>query len=221
MAGFQTLLDTVRDIGVTNIVMIGGLAYSNDLSQWLTYRPKEPLNNVMAFAHIYNVNTCSSTSCYDSTFAPVAKQVPLALTEIGENDCGHEFIDPAMSWADSHGVGYLGWTWNTWDCSDGPALIGDYDHTPTPFGEGAKVHLATVSNWLRATGWYPRARGDTSRCREAGTGRSRQVSLRPGRQRMPRWPWQPGHRPPGDGCPAAPGPGPCPGAAPGARRSSR
>jgi endoglucanase len=32
VAGYQTLVDTVRMAGAKNVVMIGGLSYSNDLS---------------------------------------------------------------------------------------------------------------------------------------------------------------------------------------------
>jgi hypothetical protein len=146
VAGFQGLVNTVRATGATNIIMIGGLAYSNDLSQWLQFKPTDPMNNLAAFAHVYNFNSCSNSSCWDSTFAPVAAQVPLSLTEIGENDCAHGFVDGLMNWADSHGVGYLGWTWNAWDCSSGPALITDYTGNPTNFGAGIKARLSTVSN---------------------------------------------------------------------------
>jgi hypothetical protein len=146
VAGFQTLVNSVRATGATNVIFIGGLAYSNDLTQWLTYKPTDPKNNIAAFAHIYNFNTCSNTSCYDSQLAPVAQQVPLTLTEIGENDCAHGFVDTLMNWADQHGVGYLGWTWNTWDCSTGPSLISNFDGTATAYGQGLKTHLASVSN---------------------------------------------------------------------------
>ncbi|WP_432827333.1 cellulose binding domain-containing protein [Dactylosporangium sp. CA-092794] len=145
VAGFQSLVNAVRATGATNVIMIGGLAYSNDLTQWLQYKPADPQNNIAAFAHIYNFNSCSNTSCYDAQLAPVAAQVPLSLTEIGENDCAHGFVDTLMNWADAHSVGYLGWTWNTWDCSSGPALISNYNGTATAFGQGIKDHLATVS----------------------------------------------------------------------------
>jgi endoglucanase len=146
VAGFQSLVNSVRATGATNVILLGGLAYSNDLTQWLQYKPTDPTGNLAAFAHIYNFNTCSNTSCYDSQLAPVAAQVPLTLSEIGENDCAHGFVDTLMNWADSHGVGYLGWTWNNWDCSSGPALITDYTGTATAYGQGLKNHLATVSN---------------------------------------------------------------------------
>jgi len=146
VAGFQTLVNSVRATGATNVILLGGLEYSNDLTQWLQFKPTDSTGNLAAFAHIYNFNSCSNTSCYDSQLAPVAAQVPLTLSEIGENDCASGFITTIMNWADSHGVGYLGWTWNNWDCSSGPSLISDYNGTATAFGQGFKTHLATVSN---------------------------------------------------------------------------
>jgi endoglucanase len=145
VAGFQSLVDAVRATGATNVILVGGLAYSNDLTQWLQYAPADPKHDLAAFAHIYNFNSCATTSCFDSQLAPVAAKVPLTLSEIGENDCGHGFIDTVMNWADAHGVGYLGWTWNTWDCSSGPSLISDYDGTATPFGAGLRDHLGATS----------------------------------------------------------------------------
>jgi endoglucanase len=146
VAGFQSLVNAVRATGATNVIMVGGLTWSNNIQQWLQFRPVDPMNNLMAFAHVYNFNACVSTSCWDSQWAPVAAQVPLTISEIGENTCAHSFIDQVMSWADAHGVGYLGWTWNTWPCTSGPALITDYNGTATAFGQGFKDHLATVSN---------------------------------------------------------------------------
>jgi endoglucanase len=146
VAGFQSLVDTVRATGATNVILIGGLAYSNDLSQWLTYKPVDPRNNLAAFAHVYNFNTCAATSCWDAQLGPVAASVPLTLSEIGENDCAHGFVDGLMDWADAHAVGYLGWTWNTWDCGSGPSLIVDQSGTPTAYGQGLKTRLARVSS---------------------------------------------------------------------------
>jgi endoglucanase len=146
VAGFQSLVNAVRATGATNVIMVGGLTWSNNIAQWLTYKPSDPLNNLMAFAHVYNFNGCISTSCWNSEWAPVAASVPLTISEIGENTCAHSFIDQVMSWADSHGVGYLGWTWNPWPCTSGPALITDYNGTPTAFGQGFRDHLISVSN---------------------------------------------------------------------------
>ncbi|MEU5086412.1 hypothetical protein [Streptomyces sp. NPDC021356] len=50
-----------------------------------------------------------------------------------------------MKWFDDHGLSYLGWTWNTWDCSSGPALITDCDGTPTAYGTGLRDHLRALN----------------------------------------------------------------------------
>ncbi|WP_344622038.1 cellulase family glycosylhydrolase [Kitasatospora arboriphila] len=144
VSGFQTLVDTVRATGAKNVIMLGGLAYSNDLGQWLTYKPTDPTGNLAAAWHVYNFNTCSSTSCFDSALAPVAAKVPLVAGEIGENTCSHGFIDQVMAWLDARKLGYLGWTWNTWDCSSGPSLISNYDGTATNFGAGLRDHFRAI-----------------------------------------------------------------------------
>lgn len=143
VAGMQSLVNAVRSTGAGNTVMVGGISYSNDLSQWLTHVPTDPANNLAASWHSYNFNFCNTSSCWDSQIAPVAAKYPLIVGEIGENDCGHGYIDTLMSWLDSHNLSYLAWTWNTWDCSSGPSLISGYDGTPTAYGQGFKNHLAS------------------------------------------------------------------------------
>ncbi|MFD9030729.1 cellulase family glycosylhydrolase [Streptomyces sp. NPDC059567] len=145
VAGMQDLLDAVRATGARNLVLVPGIAYSNDLSQWLSHRPTDPAGNLAAAWHVYNFNTCSDETCWDSTLAPVAAQVPLVAGEIGENTCGHGFIDRVMRWFDDRGLSYLGWTWNTWSCASGPALITSYDGTPTAFGIGLRDHLRALN----------------------------------------------------------------------------
>ena len=145
VAGMQTLVNTVRATGATNVLMLGGLAWSNDLSQWLTNKPSDPLNNLAASVHIYNFNACSNSGCWDSQIAPVAAQVPVIAGEIGESDCASGFINTLMSWFDQHGIGYLAWTWTaTGNCGGTPALISDWTGTPTNYGAGYKAHLLSL-----------------------------------------------------------------------------
>ncbi|MFJ4624084.1 cellulase family glycosylhydrolase [Streptomyces sp. NPDC088812] len=145
VAGMQDLVDAVRSTGATNLILAGGLAYSNDLSQWPAHRPTDPAGNLAAAWHVYNFNSCASESCWNSTLAPVAAQVPLVAGEIGENTCSHGFVDQVMQWFDDRDLSYLGWTWNTWDCSSGPSLISDYDGTPTAYGIGLRDHLRALN----------------------------------------------------------------------------
>lgn len=144
-AGMQELVNAVRGAGATNLILVGGVGYAGLLSSWLAYRPTDPLNNLAAAWHVYNFSWCTTQSCWDNQIAPVAAQVPVVTGELGENDCAHTFIDPLMDWLDARGISYLGWTWNTWNCGSGPALIGDYNGTPTAFGQGLKDRLALLA----------------------------------------------------------------------------
>jgi hypothetical protein len=140
-AGMQSLVDAVRATGATQPLMIGGLAYSNDLSQWLVYKPTDTAHALVASLHLYNFNTCNSATCWDSTVKTVAAQVPVVTGELGENDCLHGFIDGYMNWADAAGVSYLGWAWNTYGCGTFPSLVTDFQGTPTAFGIGLRDHF--------------------------------------------------------------------------------
>lgn len=147
VAGMQTLINTVRATGATNLIMLGGLAFANDMTGWLANKPADPDNNLVASTHIYNFNACATTSCWDSQIAPVAAQVPVIAGEIGENDCASGFINTLMPWLDAHGIGYLAWTWTvvSGGCNNSPILITDYTGTPTGFGAGYKAHLLSLS----------------------------------------------------------------------------
>jgi hypothetical protein len=145
VAGMQTLVNTVRATGATNLILAGGIAYSHDLTQWLAYKPTDPTGNLAASWHVYNFNSCTTESCWNTQLTPVAAQVPLIAGEIGENTCAHGFIDQVMNWLDARGLSYLGWTWNAWDCSSGPSLISDYTGTPTAFGIGLRNRLLSLA----------------------------------------------------------------------------
>jgi hypothetical protein len=54
------------------------------------------------------------------------------------------YIEQLMPWADSHGIGYLAWTWDTWGCCE--SLIASYSGTPTTYGSGYKNHLASLGS---------------------------------------------------------------------------
>jgi hypothetical protein len=147
-AGMQSLVNAVRNAGATKQpIMLGGLGWSSDLSQWLAFEPTDPSNELIASFHLYNFSGCNTQSCWDSTIAPVAAHVPVITGELGENDCAHGFIDSYMSWADAHNISYLGWTWDNWanGCGSGPTLITAYDGTPTAFGAGYQAHLAALA----------------------------------------------------------------------------
>jgi endoglucanase len=147
VAGMQTLVNTVRATGASNVLMLGGLEYSNDLTQWLTYKPSDPDGNLVASWHSYNFNTCSTQSCWASQVAPVIASVPVIAGEIGENDCAGTYINPLTTWLDSESASYLAWTWDDWanGCATGPVLITDYNGNPTAYGAAYQAHLVALA----------------------------------------------------------------------------
>ncbi|MDT5038214.1 MAG: endoglucanase, partial [Micromonosporaceae bacterium] len=89
----------------------------------------------------YSYDTCLDVACWTRQVVALSAVVPVVVLEIGETDCGSGYVAPLMAWLDEHGIGYLGWTWNTWNCSSGPALISSYDGTPTAYGEAVRTSL--------------------------------------------------------------------------------
>ncbi|GAC1316664.1 MAG: hypothetical protein NVSMB25_02800 [Thermoleophilaceae bacterium] len=145
-AGMQSLVRAVRAGGGGQPIMVGGLAYANDLSSLLEHLPHDPLRRLIASFHVYNFNECIDERCWDGVLGPIGRRLPIVTGELGEDDCAHGFIDRFMRYADAHGISYLGWSWNAVSCgADGPALITSPDGTPTPFGQGLHDHLAQLS----------------------------------------------------------------------------
>lgn len=153
-AGMQAIVNAIRDAGAGHVILLGGLQYSNALSQWLTYKPTDPLNNLGAAWHVYNFNACVAESCWNDAPAGVAAAVPLVVTEFGQNDCAGSFVTTLMRWLDTQHSGYLAWSWNAYgpcvpaqggNNSGQPwSLITSYG-TPTPNGGYAQAvhdHLA-------------------------------------------------------------------------------
>ena len=144
--GMQSLVNTVRATGANNPILIGGIGYAGDDSQWLTYKPTDPDKAVVASFHTYDfVGNCSSLSCA-STLLAIAATTPVVTGELGETDCAHGYIDTYMPWADANGISYLGWAWDTNGCNSFPSLISNYDGTPTNFGIGFRDHLASLAS---------------------------------------------------------------------------
>lgn len=140
-AGMQELVDAVRGTGATNLILVGGVQYSNSLTGWLANRPTDPQNNLAAAWHVYDNNACNSKTCWDSYAAPIAERVPLILGELGDNTRGTAFISSLMDWMDARDGSYLAWVWNVWGTP--LDLISNYDGTPTPYGQTFKARLSS------------------------------------------------------------------------------
>jgi endoglucanase len=144
VAGMQTLVNAVRAAGANNVIMLGGLAWSNDLTGWLKYEPVDPDHNLVASWHSYDFNACDSQSCWTSQISPVIAKVPVIAGEIGEDDCADDYINPLMAYLDSKSTSYLAWAWDVGFSCYG--LINNYySGQPTTYGAGYRSHLLSLA----------------------------------------------------------------------------
>jgi hypothetical protein len=155
-AGMQSLVDAVRGTGATNVVMVGGIQYANCLTQWLTYRPTDPINQLAAAAHVYGNNACAAQNggaCLTTNHVPVAAQVPLIWGETGEtydsSECGSGNMEVILPWADAHGVSYIAWSWGYFgDCL---SLTSDPEiGTPNTIAPAGQLYATYVHDHLIA-----------------------------------------------------------------------
>jgi len=145
--GMQSLVSAIRATGATQPIMLGGLAYANDLTGWLANEPTDPDHQLSASAHVYNGEACSAVSCWNAELAPVAASVPLVTGEFDESDCSAGFDDSYMKWADAHGISYLAWGWfvlSSQPCS-AMYLVTDSSGAPaSPNGVAVRAHLKSL-----------------------------------------------------------------------------
>jgi len=145
-AGMQELVRAVRSTGATQPLMLGGISWALDNSQWTSHAPRDPRHALVASEHTYGVLAPCDSSC-KSAILRTHRHHPVVVGELGETDCGHSYIDAFMPFFDAHGISYLGWAWDAgggWTCTGGPSLITDYNGDPTPFGIGLRDHLRAL-----------------------------------------------------------------------------
>lgn len=133
-AGMQDLVDAIRSAGATQPIILSGLEWGGDLRRWQEFRPYDPLDALVAGAHLYDFKRCVTANCWNAEIGSISVDTPVVITEFGDSDCDADFSGRVMSWADSVQVSYVAWTWNPWDCGGGPALISSFDGSATPYG---------------------------------------------------------------------------------------
>lgn len=137
-AGMDQLISVVRATGARNLILVAGVDSANDLSRWQVQRPHDP--NLAASWHSYPGQPCATVTCWDRTVAPLAREVPVVITETGDSTAGPEtYLPSLLPWADAHHLSYLAWTWNAWSAGANVLVTSMTRGTPTP-GEGAEFH---------------------------------------------------------------------------------
>lgn len=148
-AGMQELVDAVRDRGAHNLLLAAGVRYGNVLTRWKEFMPRDRDHNLAVAWHVYNVNLCRDITCWNQVVSPLADELPLIATQLGEFDCASSFIEQAMAFLESHHASYIANAWNAgagWPCGSddakqGPSLITQFDGAPTQYGRGYRSHL--------------------------------------------------------------------------------
>lgn len=124
--GMQQLVDAIRSVGATQPIILGGLNFSGDLSQWLAHEPTDDVapSQLAASFHDYDSGVCQGTACLAglSDVQSVAAHVPVVTGEFGylygdnaictEHD-STDFANEYMNWADQNGISYLAFAWIT------------------------------------------------------------------------------------------------------------
>ena len=141
----QTLVNAIRATGANNVIMLGGLTFSDDMTRWLAYEPTDPDHDLVASWHSYNSNFCSNQYCWRTQISPVIARVPMIAGEIGEFHCTDVYLDQLMHYLDSKSTGYLAWSWTAnFPCSGGPGLITNNAGHRTAYGAGYRSHLRSL-----------------------------------------------------------------------------
>jgi len=145
VASYQQMINTVRATGANNVVLVGTMQYTQDLSSWLAYRPSDPLGQMAATWHAYpTYGTTWGTYDYSQpNFSPqiftevqniLAAGIPVIATETGDQDSsgtvGSPLVSTVTAFADKNGVSVVGWAWDVWGDANN-VLITDVSGAPT------------------------------------------------------------------------------------------
>ncbi len=127
--GMQALVDAVRGVGATNLVLVAGMNWGYDLSQIAAY----PITgtNVVYDTHPYPYNGKQPPD-WDASFGNISNTYAVLSAENGEYDCGTSYISQLLSYFDAHMIGWIGWSWvSVGSACKYPQLITDYSGMPS------------------------------------------------------------------------------------------
>ena len=151
VVGMQQLYDAIRGEGAYNVVIAGGLDWAFDLSQV----GSNPINgfNVMYATHPYD-QSGNLPGLWPQTFGYLATNdlAPVIVTEFGDGRamCTSDWDTQLIQFADANQISWTAWAWYPAGCSF-PAIISDWNYTPTDQGQVVKNALATYPKYVPTT----------------------------------------------------------------------
>lgn len=136
--GMESIVDTIRDTGAEQPVLLSGLDYANDLSHWLEFKPDD--DQLVAAFHSYDFKECSARDCWDDVLGRLADSVPVLTTELGATQPTDGYVESYLNWADERGLGVVFWVWANHP-TDPMSLLRDQGGKPTDYGRLARSWL--------------------------------------------------------------------------------
>lgn len=136
--GMQTMLDAVRATGARNVVVAGGLDWAYDLSGILAGRQlADPEGRGVIYA---NHNYPFKGDTIDQWLAKMetaTQKLPVIVSEFGAAPSRGASAETSRQWVERvlQAMRDHDWSWIAWDLHPraGPALVSDWDYTPTPY----------------------------------------------------------------------------------------
>jgi endoglucanase len=146
--GLQTLVNTVRGAGATNLVLVGGMNWGYDFSQLSSF----PItgSNVVYDTHPYPY-TGKLPQDWDAAFGYLTATAPVMSAESGQYDCNSDYMSQLLAYFDAHNMGWTAWSWYDVGIAKSicgyPQLISDYNGTPAAnMGTYIHQHLLSYTN---------------------------------------------------------------------------
>jgi endoglucanase len=111
VAGMQSMLNTVRGEGATNVVLTAPIGWAGEIETWLASRPTDTIGQLGASWHLYGYAKGTAPP-----LAVLAAGFPIAITETYGFDAALDGGASASgyTWAAAHDVGYTWCCWNDW-----------------------------------------------------------------------------------------------------------
>jgi len=152
-AWMQSTAQTIRANGATNLLLIGGVDYSYDISGYAS----NPITGQGALAYVTHPYTFKTTPGDDAAFLNPAKTLPVVATEFGDaNVEGFRNIPPTqcdgalysnyLTKFETAGMSWTAWAWivDEWGCGF-PQMIADYSGTPNAIGTPVQQRLMMLN----------------------------------------------------------------------------
>ncbi len=147
--GMQTLVDGIRAVGASNVVLIGGTNWAFDLSCVKTNRISG--SNIAYATHPYNYPGKNTIADWDTKVGFLADTDPVVMTEFGDTqskgpaggDCqgNSAYVQNVLNWAKPKQISWTAWAWYPGTC-EFPAIIKDWNGNPNASGQIVKQMLA-------------------------------------------------------------------------------